>query len=389
MQWVMKTTKLCNLRCKYCYEWEHLSDPTRMSEAVWRHALVAIRDYAELASRRSGYDLPVDVIWHGGEPTLLPRAYFEAVFALQREIFPGEWIEGRRVRNYLQTNLYSVRDEHLDVFGEHGITLGVSVDFAAGVRLTAGGRATESAVLANISRLQDRGVPFSIISVLAGHTVSQIQQVFDEITRIDKPARLLPLFGGPPTRSMEGVTVGLADILDAIMVFFELWLSAGMRPRVDPLNQCMQTVILKRLNLERPRQDRALLGNDVLVIDRDGTLACDTYREHGILGNITETPIEDIVDGLTYRNLIVEETRLKESICTQCPFLGACDTSPIARHFDSHVLQDCPLERYLLPRIEAHLENRGFFDDEFDSKAREIAAAHLAESLEATASYGS
>ncbi|WP_204804889.1 radical SAM protein [Mycobacterium riyadhense] len=387
MQWVIKTTKLCNLRCKYCYEWEHLSDPTRMSEAVWRDALVAIRDYAELANQRCGYDQPVDIIWHGGEPTLLPRNYFESVFALQREIFPSEWIESRRVRNCLQTNLYSVRDEHLDVFEEHGITLGVSVDFAEGVRLTAGGRATESAVRANIRRLQDRGLPFSLITVLAGHTVSQIEQIFEEITRINKPSRLLPLFGGPPTRSMEGVTVGLPDILDAIMVFFDRWLSAGMAPRVDPLNQCMQTVILKRLNLGRPRQNRALLGNDVLVIDRDGTLACDSYREHGILGNVTKTPIKDIVDGITYRNLIVEETRLKESICGDCPFLGPCDTSPIARHFDSHVLQDCPLEKYLLPRIEAHLENRGFFDDDFDRTAREVAAAHVAESLEATASY--
>ncbi|BEH77061.1 hypothetical protein YM3MPS_28640 [Mycobacterium pseudoshottsii] len=25
MQWVIKTSKLCNLSCKYCYEWEHLS----------------------------------------------------------------------------------------------------------------------------------------------------------------------------------------------------------------------------------------------------------------------------------------------------------------------------------------------------------------------------
>ncbi|SON59732.1 Anaerobic sulfatase-maturating enzyme [Mycobacterium simulans] len=387
MQWVIKTTKLCNLRCKYCYEWEHLSDPTRMSEAVWRRALITIRDYAELTRQRCGHDIPVDIIWHGGEPTLLPRAYFERVFALQREIFPNEWIESRRVRNCLQTNLYSVRDEHLDVFEEYGIELGVSVDFAEGVRLTAGGRATESAVRANIRRLQDRGLPFSIISVLAGHTVSQIEQVFDEITRINKPARLLPLFGGPPTRSMEGVTVGLSDILDAIMVFFDLWFSAGMAPRVDPLDQCMRTVILKRLNVVRPRQNRALLGNDVLVIDRDGTLACDTYREHGNLGNVTETPIEDIVDGLAYRNLIAEETRLKGSVCTECPFLGACDTSPIARHFDSHVLQDCPLDKYLLPRIDAHLENRGFFDDDFNSTAQDVMAAHMAEARGATVSY--
>lgn len=318
MQWVIKTSKLCNLRCKYCYEWEHLSDPTRMSESVWRDALVAIRDYADLTTRRCGYDIPVDIIWHGGEPTLLPREYFERVFALQREVFPSDWLQSRRVRNVLQTNLYSVRDEHLDVFAEHDVELGISVDFAEGVRLTAGGKRTEAAVRSNIRRLQDRGLPFSIITVLAGHTVSQIQRVFEEISQLQKPTRLLPLFSGPAARPMNGVTVDKSDILDALMVFFDLWVSAGMTPRVDPLDQYLRTVILKRMGLERPGQDRALLGNDVLVIDRDGRLSCDAYREHGDLGNITETTIEDIVDGATYGYLVAEETALKDSVCTQC-----------------------------------------------------------------------
>ncbi|WP_373202953.1 radical SAM protein [Mycobacterium marinum] len=387
MQWVIKTSKLCNLRCKYCYEWEHLSDPTRMSESVWRDALVAIRDYADLTTRRCGYDIPVDIIWHGGEPTLLPREYFERVFALQREVFPSDWLQSRRVRNVLQTNLYSVRDEHLDVFAEHDVELGISVDFAEGVRLTAGGKRTEAAVRSNIRRLQDRGLPFSIITVLAGHTVSQIQRVFEEISQLQKPTRLLPLFSGPAARPMNGVTVDKSDILDALMVFFDLWVSAGMTPRVDPLDQYLRTVILKRMGLERPGQDRALLGNDVLVIDRDGRLSCDAYREHGDLGNITETTVEDIVDGATYGYLVAEETALKDSVCTQCPFLGACDTSPIARNFDSHILQDCPIDRYILPRIEAHLEDRGFFDEQFSTMVHEVTATHVVEAFGARVSY--
>ncbi len=91
---------------------------------------------------------------------MLPRTYFERVFALQRELFPEEWFESHRVRNCLQTNLYVVRDEHLDVFEEHGVELGVSVDFAQGVRLTAGGRPTEAVVRATIriaAHLENRG----------------------------------------------------------------------------------------------------------------------------------------------------------------------------------------------------------------------------------------
>ena len=383
MQWVMKTTKLCNLRCSYCYEWDHLSDRSRMSDEVWAHALVAIREYTELTAERCGYQIPIDIIWHGGEPTLLPRAYFERVVELQREIFPAEWLQTRRVRNCLQTNLFSIRDDRLDVFEEYGFELGISVDFCPGVRVTASGQPTEAAVRKNMQRLQAHGVPFSIITVLAGHTVPRIEQVFAEIAQWGKPVRLLPLFGGPATRPMEGVAIGQREILAALMTFFDLWLDAGMEPRVDPLNSCVRTVMLKRMGLSRPTQDRALLGNDVLVIDRDGTLSCDAYREHGVLGNLAQTPIVEIIDGPSYGYLIHEETRLKSKVCERVYLPGCMRHEPDPRNFDSHVVQDCPTEKYLLALIEADLEARGYFELDFAATARAMTETFVAEAYEA------
>jgi uncharacterized protein len=386
MQWVIKTTKLCNLRCKYCYEWDHLSNPARMSEAVWRHTLIAIREYAMLTSARCGYDIPIDIIWHGGEPTLLPPAYIKEVIALQHELVPGDWFAERRMRNCLQTNLYSVSEDHLDLFEEHNFELGVSLDFAKGVRLTAGGRPTEDAVMANIKRLQHRRLPFSIITVLAAHTVDAIERIFDEIVGLNKPLRLLPLFSGPSARPMAGVSIDQPAIIDAMMVLFDLWISAGMTPRIDPFDQCMRTVVLSRLGLARPRQDRTFLGNDVFVVDRDGSLECDTNRDIRRFGNIAETPIAEIVDGAIYRHLMDDEVRLKESVCASCAFLGPCDTSPIVRNFDGHVAQDCTTEKYLLPLMDAHLESRGFFDGEFHRAAHALTAAHAATAFGATIS---
>ncbi|EUA09218.1 hypothetical protein I545_6167 [Mycobacterium kansasii 662] len=38
--------------------------------------MVAIRDYAELTTRRCGYDIPLDIIWHGGEPDAVTSYLF-------------------------------------------------------------------------------------------------------------------------------------------------------------------------------------------------------------------------------------------------------------------------------------------------------------------------
>lgn len=43
MSWTVKVSKLCNLRCRYCYEWEGLANPARISLAEWAKILTAIK----------------------------------------------------------------------------------------------------------------------------------------------------------------------------------------------------------------------------------------------------------------------------------------------------------------------------------------------------------
>ena len=43
---VIKLSKLCNLRCEYCFEYDQLGDPARMGPAQLRQLFINIRDYA-------------------------------------------------------------------------------------------------------------------------------------------------------------------------------------------------------------------------------------------------------------------------------------------------------------------------------------------------------
>ncbi|MEO1085762.1 MAG: radical SAM protein, partial [Acidobacteriota bacterium] len=89
VQWVVKLSKLCNLRCRYCYEFESLADPARMSPeqlaAFFRHA----RQAAEQTTGASEF------VWHGGEPLAAPPGYFERLFGLQEREFSGTGLEVR------------------------------------------------------------------------------------------------------------------------------------------------------------------------------------------------------------------------------------------------------------------------------------------------------
>src|SRR5205814_1318176 len=84
--WIVKASKLCNLRCRYCYEWNDLHRGDRIQLPQWWRLLEAVRDYHLLLRESFGSERGVrsNIIWHGGEPLVLPPAYFEQVFDASR-----------------------------------------------------------------------------------------------------------------------------------------------------------------------------------------------------------------------------------------------------------------------------------------------------------------
>lgn len=364
MQWVVKATKLCNLRCSYCYEWDHLNDPTRMSLEIWERVLVGIRSYAEMAEQDLGYPVRSNIIWHGGEPLLLPVSYIEDVLALQEKVFPPSW-RGRRIANSVQTNLYSVSDDKLDLLGDARFRVGVSLDFIPGVRVTKGGQETEERVTANLARLKARGIPYQLITVLAGHTAAELGRVFAFIQEHNVPTRLLPLFDGPSSRDISKVFIERRELIRALMVVFDLWFRAGMTPRIRPFDAAVEAVTMKRLNLKKPRQDRRRLAHEVLVVDRNGSVSSAAHRDSWSVGDLSRESIQDMLASESYRANVLDDVTLKKQVCESCPFLGPCDTSPLSSCFDSFIARDCVVERPLFTEVEEYLQSAGLLGPQF------------------------
>lgn len=85
------------MRCAYCYYVEKFPDnpigiQSRMSTDVLE---VAIRKYADAMPP----DSTLTFLWHGGEPLLMPPAFYEVAVRLQKK-----YAAGRKVANSLQSN---------------------------------------------------------------------------------------------------------------------------------------------------------------------------------------------------------------------------------------------------------------------------------------------
>lgn len=170
---VMQPTTLCNLDCAYCY----LPDRRRR-----RLMSVAVAECCARSVAAQDSSHPVDVVWHGGEPTATPLPHFRALLAPFRELHAAGL-----VRHGIQTNATLIDEPWCDLFLDQQFQVGISVDgplWANRHRLDRAGRDTHDRVLRGVCRLADAGVRFSAICVVTAETIGQVDALVDFFTHI-------------------------------------------------------------------------------------------------------------------------------------------------------------------------------------------------------------
>lgn len=165
---VMQPTSLCNLNCSYCY----LPDRKRrvlMSTAVANACAASVREQA------SAY--PVDVVWHGGEPTTTPLDHFRDLLE------PFEALRSLGlVRHGIQSNGTLIDRRWCDLFIEYGFDVGISVDgppWANRDRVNWRGAETFAQTRRGMERLQEAGINFTVICVVTPATIEHAEELID------------------------------------------------------------------------------------------------------------------------------------------------------------------------------------------------------------------
>jgi uncharacterized protein len=168
---VIQPTPFCNIDCSYCYL------PNRTVKAV-----VSSHTLGNLFSQvfASGWvqdGLPV--VWHAGEPLVLPVAFYRDAFRTIDRLKPAELT----ITHAFQTNGTLINDDWCAFFADERVDVGVSVDgprrFHDQNRVTRAGQGTFERTIAGIRRLRRRDVPFHVISVLTPASMAAPLEMFD------------------------------------------------------------------------------------------------------------------------------------------------------------------------------------------------------------------
>jgi uncharacterized protein len=168
---VVQPTPFCNIDCRYCYL------PDRANKAV-----VAEETLANLFSQvfASGWVRDgVTVVWHAGEPMVLPIEFYLQAFRLIDGLKPAEL----SVTHSFQTNGTLINDAWCDFFAAEQISVGVSIDGPQRLhdinRRTRSGHGTFERTIDGIRRLRRHGVPFHVISVLSPESLAAPREMFE------------------------------------------------------------------------------------------------------------------------------------------------------------------------------------------------------------------
>lgn len=151
---VLQPTSLCNLNCSYCYI---PTDSRRRGEFVTPATVEAVARLLQ----EDIFDADCEVVLHGGEPLAAgPARLANLIKALRTGV-------KRPLRFNIQTNGTLISERWDAVLEDHGVTLGLSLDFRGDLRrVDWRGRSSVKAALRGLEILQSKGRDVSVVAVV-------------------------------------------------------------------------------------------------------------------------------------------------------------------------------------------------------------------------------
>lgn len=325
LEFVVKLSKYCNLRCTYCYEFEDLHKKDRMNlgqiQKMFRH----ISTHAA----EQNVDV-VKFIWHGGEPFLFTPSFFREIAAAQAAIFNTSVA----VSNTVQTNLTVLTEDMLSFLQEAKFFsgLGISFDPYGSQRVDTRGRSRVETVTKNMQTLIDRRIPFGAITVVARDTLHSVIETFKFFDVLNMSHRFLPYYRSANSEQVQAHSLTYDEILLSYICLVDSWLVSTNAPGCYPIVEYM---IYAQRSIAGAAAEYFDYGRHecVFIVDVDGGTwgVMGDYKSEAKYGNLFEQDLSDVLAGENRARQKVEIDLRVTSHCGSCGYYGACPGKYVAQ----------------------------------------------------------
>jgi uncharacterized protein len=282
----------------------------------------------------------VTFTWQGGEPTLMGLDFFRKAIELQKKYSGSKTIE-----NAFQTNGTRLNDDWCKFFTDNNILVGISIDGEEHnhdyYRKTFSGGHTFKRAMKGVEFLHRNKVEFNTLSCVNSYNVHYASETYRFLKRIGsgfiqflpvverttvnpEPASLNlvgPAFAG--AASVTEWSVKGDDFGKFLITIFNEWV------RNDVARYFVQIFDTTLANYAGEMPGLCVFSEtcgDALVMEHNGDLfSCDhfVYPEY-LLGNISETPIIDMVKSQRQFDFGIDKRNKLPQYCLRCEVRYAC-----------------------------------------------------------------
>lgn len=282
---------------------------------------------------------PLEITFHGGEPLTAGAEFFQYALATLRAGLPA-----RQIHFALQTNLWQLTDELAELFAEHGVSLGSSLDGPERLNDAQRGEGYFQRTMAGIRRARRHGLNVGCICTFTPATLPHTREIMDFFMGEGLAFTIhgaVPALAAPHDRRWALTPDEYARLL---LTMLDLYLPCLDRIRIDTLDALCRSVAAGRGGICTFTD---CLGG-YLAVGPDGTLyPCQRFvglRPY-VLGNVHHLPSrDDLAAGPVWRAFREREIRLEEECagCTVQAFCrGGCPYNVLAEYGDfQHHLRD-------------------------------------------------
>jgi uncharacterized protein len=322
---IVKVSNACDMKCHYCF-----IEPSVFHKTMKDHtAQRVVRAFLDSDFFRS-----VRFVWHGGEPLLRGRAFFERVFAEQRT-------RDTRVAytNSTQTNATHLDDEMMDFLLANDVSIGLSLDGPAplsdasrqsrrSLPLLANGPGGAHQVTVDAARrLRERGQQPGAIVTVNRNNVDHPEAVYAEfqLQRIHMKVNPLTRSGLADTPLGADLGISAEEYGRFLVRLFDAWYDhPEPRISIEPFGQHIARIVGEEVAhscFYTLSCHRFFLG-----ISPDGDLfPCGMFQGEPSFryGNIHAMRPEDVATTVLYGGIEAREHKVLQD-CARCAFFDLC-----------------------------------------------------------------
>lgn len=329
---IKPASSLCNLRCKYCFYCDVVSQREVSSFGVMKEdtAENLIKSALEFADGCS-----VAFAFQGGEPLIAGLDYFRFFTEKVKEY------NSKRSEIFysIQTNGTLVTDEWAKFFRENKFLVGLSLDGDfEGNRFRVDEKRQNSyyKIIKAADKFKKHQVEFNILTVLTGYCAENAERIYKYFRANGfKYIQFIPCLRpmGDDTESELYMTND--QYADFLIRIFNLYVKDFVRGNYISIRQFDNWV---RMYLGERAEQCGLMGHCThqFVAEGNGNIyPCDFYcTDEWLLGNINSDSLENMANSQKAKNFIMESLPVKEE-CKKCRFYPLCRAGGCKRNRES------------------------------------------------------